>query len=125
MTYHDPCHLCHAQKITAQPRSVLKSVPGVTLTELPESTWCCGSAGIYNLIQPEMSQRLLSRKLGNIARTGASVVVTANPGCHLQLENGAKASGAKFKVVHPASLLAAAYRAEGRIARKSHEPKRS
>jgi glycolate dehydrogenase FAD-linked subunit len=82
------------------------------INELPESTWCCGSAGIYNLIQPEMSERLLSRKLGNIARTGASVVATANPGCHLQLENGAKAKGAKFKVVHPASLLAAAYRAE-------------
>jgi glycolate oxidase iron-sulfur subunit len=112
LTYHEACHLCHGQKITAQPREILKAIPGVKLTELPESTWCCGSAGIYNLIQPEMSERLLSRKLGNIARTGASVVATANPGCHLQLENGAKAKGAKFKVVHPASLLAAAYRAE-------------
>src|SRR5207245_209625 len=90
LTYHEACHLCHGQKITAQPREILKAIPGVKLTELPESTWCCGSAGIYNLIQPEMSERLLSRKLGNIARTGASVVATANPGCHLQLENGAK-----------------------------------
>jgi glycolate oxidase iron-sulfur subunit len=114
LTYHEACHLCHGQKITAQPRKILKAIPGVKLTELPESTWCCGSAGIYNIIQPEMSQRLLLRKLGHIARTGASIVATANPGCHLQLENGARAGGAKFEVVHPVSLLAAAYRAEKR-----------
>ena len=112
LTYHEACHLCHGQKITAQPRKILSAIPGVKLTELAESTWCCGSAGIYNIIQPEMSQRLLARKLGNIARTGASIVVTANPGCHLQLENGAKIKGVEFKVMHPVSLLAAAYRAE-------------
>ena len=112
LTYHEACHLCHGQKITAQPRKILKAIPGTTLIELPESTWCCGSAGIYNIIQPEMSQRLLSRKLSHIARTGASLVATANPGCHLQLENGAKVLGAPFRVMHPVSLLAAAYRAE-------------
>jgi glycolate oxidase iron-sulfur subunit len=112
LTYHEACHLCHGQKITAQPRQILKSIPGVKLTELTESTWCCGSAGIYNIIQPEMSQQLLARKLGHIAKTGAAIVATANPGCHLQLENGAKAKGEKIQVLHPISLLAMAYHAE-------------
>jgi glycolate oxidase iron-sulfur subunit len=111
LTYHEACHLCHGQKITAQPRRILNSIPGLRLTELAESTWCCGSAGIYNITQPAMSQQLLSRKLGHIARTGATIVVTANPGCHLQIENGAKAKGQNLQVVHPVSLLAAAYRA--------------
>lgn len=113
LTYHEACHLCHGQKITIQPRRILKSIPGLKLTELAESTWCCGSAGIYNIIQPAMSQQLLTRKLGHIAKTGASVVATANPGCHLQIENGAKAHGEKIQVLHPVSLLAMAYRAEG------------
>jgi glycolate oxidase iron-sulfur subunit len=111
LTYHEACHLCHGQKITAQPRRILKSIPGLKLTELAESTWCCGSAGIYNIIQPAMSQQLLSRKLGHIARTGASIVATANPGCHLQIENGARAKGQQLQVMHPVTLLAAAYRA--------------
>jgi glycolate oxidase iron-sulfur subunit len=104
--------LCHGQKITAQPRRLLKSIPGLKLTELAESTWCCGSAGIYNIIQPDMSQQLLARKLGHITKTGAAIVATANPGCHLQIENGAKTHGKKFQVFHPVSLLAMAYRAE-------------
>jgi glycolate oxidase iron-sulfur subunit len=112
LTYHEACHLCHGQKITTQPRRILKSIPGLKLTELAESNWCCGSAGIYNIIQPAMSQQLLSRKLGNIAETGAAIVVTANPGCHLQIENGAKTTGAKIQVLHPVTLLAMAYRAE-------------
>ncbi len=112
VTYHEACHLCHGQKITAQPRRILKSIPGLKLTELAESTWCCGSAGIYNIIQPAMSQQLLSRKLAHIAKTGATIVATGNPGCHLQIENGAKAKGEKIQVLHPVSLLAMAYRAE-------------
>jgi glycolate oxidase iron-sulfur subunit len=112
LTYHEACHLCHGQKITAQPRKVLKSIPGLKLTELTESTWCCGSAGIYNIIQPEMSQKLLTRKLKHIDATKATVVATANPGCHLQLFNGAKLQKRSFEVRHPISLLAAAYRAE-------------
>jgi glycolate oxidase iron-sulfur subunit len=112
LTYHEACHLCHGQGITAQPRAVLKSIPGVKLSELSESTWCCGSAGIYNIVQPETSAKLLTRKLNNIEKTGAAVVVTANPGCHLQLLNGAKLQHREFAVHHPVSLLAAAYRAE-------------
>jgi glycolate oxidase iron-sulfur subunit len=79
----------------------------VILKELPESNWCCGSAGIYNITQPEQSQKLLVRKVKNIAATGAPVVATSNPGCHLQLQNGG------CQVTQPVTLLAAAYRAEG------------
>jgi len=110
VTYHEACHLCHGQKITRQPRQILKLVPGLQLVELPESTWCCGSAGVYNITQPEMSQKLLERKLSCLDKTKASVVATANPGCMVQLEAGIRASGRAVRVVHPISLLAEAYR---------------
>jgi Fe-S oxidoreductase len=110
VTYHEACHLCHGQKITRQPRQVLKAVPGLELVELPESAWCCGSAGVYNITQPEMSQKLLRRKMANIATTGAEVVASANPGCSVQLQAGVCESNLKLKVAHPISLLAQAYR---------------
>jgi glycolate oxidase iron-sulfur subunit len=110
VTYHEACHLCHGQKITHQPRQVLKAVPGLELVELPESAWCCGSAGIYNITQPEMSQKLLQRKMANIAKTAAQVVASANPGCSVQLQAGVRASNLKLKITHPISLLAQAYR---------------
>jgi len=110
VTYHEACHLCHGQKITAQPREVLKAIPGLELKELGESTWCCGSAGIYNLIQPEMAGQLLDRKIGHIQKTGARVVATGNPGCLLQIINGAKKHGLDLRVEHPVTLLAEAYR---------------
>lgn len=113
VTYHEACHLCHGQKITSQPRQLLKLIPGLTLIELPESTWCCGSAGIYNLIQPEMAGNLLERKLGHIKSTRAETVATGNPGCLLQVQHGARSAGLKLRVVHPITLLAEAYRAEG------------
>jgi glycolate oxidase iron-sulfur subunit len=109
-TYHEACHLCHGQKITAQPRQLLKAIPNLRLVELPESTWCCGSAGIYNLIQPEMANDLLQRKIKHIKSTGAEIVATGNPGCLLQILNGAKQEGLSLRVVHPISLLAEAYR---------------
>lgn len=112
VTYHEACHLCHGQKITRQPREVLKTIPGLQLTELAESTWCCGSAGIYNITQPEMAAKLQERKLGHIARAGTPVVATANPGCHLQLESGARKFAVDVEVRHPISLLAEAYRRE-------------
>jgi glycolate oxidase iron-sulfur subunit len=111
VTYHEACHLCHGQKITAQPRQILKAIPNLKLVELPESTWCCGSAGIYNLIQPEMAGDLLQRKLKHIRGTGAHTVATANPGCLLQILNGARKEGLALRVVHPITLLAEAYRA--------------
>jgi glycolate oxidase iron-sulfur subunit len=110
VTYHESCHLCHGQKITSQPRELLRSIPNLKLVELPESNWCCGSAGIYNLTQPEMANDLLERKLKHIHSTGATVVATANPGCLLQLINGAKQTGLNLRVVHPITLLAEAYR---------------
>jgi len=110
VTYHDSCHLCHGQKITAQPRQLLKTIPGLKLVDLPESSWCCGSAGIYNLTQPEMADDLLRRKLAHIKSTGAQVVATANPGCLLQIINGARGEGIPLRVVHPVTLLAEAYR---------------
>ena len=111
VTYHESCHLCHGQKITTQPRQLLRSIPNLKLVELPESSWCCGSAGIYNLVQPEMADQLLQRKLQHIKSTGATVVATGNPGCLLQLINGANQQGLKLRVVHPITLLAEAYRA--------------
>jgi glycolate oxidase iron-sulfur subunit len=111
VTYHEACHLCHGQKITAEPRAFLCSIPNLKLVELPESTWCCGSAGIYNLIQPEMAGDLLTRKLRHIKSTGAPTVATGNPGCLLQILNGARQQGLSLRVVHPITLLAEAYRA--------------
>jgi len=110
VTYHDACHLCHGQKITAQPRELLAKIPGLDMAPLPESMWCCGSAGIYNLIQPEMADKLLQRKLDHIASTGATVVATGNPGCLLQIQAGLAARGTPIEVVHPVTLLARAYR---------------
>ena len=110
VTYHEACHLCHGQKITAQPRQLLKAIPNLKLTELPESTWCCGSAGIYNLIQPEMANDLLDRKVKHIVSTRAEVVATGNPGCLLQIINGCKKAGLALRVAHPITLLAEAYR---------------
>jgi glycolate oxidase iron-sulfur subunit len=110
VTYHEACHLCHGQKITRQPRQVLAAIPGLTMVELTESTWCCGSAGIYNITQPEMSQKLLWRKIGQIEKTGATVVASANPGCSVQLQAGLRQASKAWRVVHPISLLAEAYR---------------
>ncbi len=111
-TYHDACHLCHGQAITRQPREVLAAIPGLEMVELPESTWCCGSAGVYNITQPETSADLKKRKVDHILSTDATVVATANPGCHLQIAHGLRQAGSQADVVHPISLLASAYRAE-------------
>ena len=111
-TYHDACHLCHGQKITRQPREILRGIPGLELIDLPESTWCCGSAGVYNITQPEMASQLQERKMRHVFATGAELAVTANPGCHLQLVHGAARTGRALSVVHPVTLLARAYRAE-------------
>jgi glycolate oxidase iron-sulfur subunit len=110
VTYHESCHLAHGQKITAQPRQLLRLIPNLQLVELPESLWCCGSAGIYNIVQPEMANQLLDRKLKHIQSTGASIVANGNPGCLLQLINGAKLKALNLRVVHPITLLAEAYR---------------
>ena len=112
VTYHESCHLVHGQKVSQQPRAILRLLPGVSLVELPESSWCCGSAGVYAITQPEQAERLLGRKTANIVATGASLVATANPGCHLQIARGLADAAAPIDVAHPVSLLARAYRRE-------------
>lgn len=110
VTYHESCHLSHGQKVVQQPRQILRSIPDLDLVELPEASWCCGSAGIYNLTQPEMAGQLLERKVRHIRSTGATTVATANPGCLLQVVNGCRAAGLEVRVAHPITLLAEAYR---------------
>jgi glycolate oxidase iron-sulfur subunit len=113
VTYQEPCHLAHAQRITVAPRRLLEAIPGLQLVEMEESSLCCGSAGIYNVTNPDFSQRLLERKLANALETGADVIVSANPGCIMQLAGGLRAKGAKgrpVQVVHLMDLLDEAYR---------------
>src|SRR5262249_24464304 len=93
VTYHDACHLAHAQRINKQPRELVKAVAGKDFVELPESDVCCGSAGTYNLTEPEMAERLQQRKIENILKTGAQIVVTSNPGCLLQMQAGLRKAG--------------------------------
>jgi glycolate oxidase iron-sulfur subunit len=110
VTYHDPCHIVHGQKISKQPRALLAQIPGLKLVPLKEADWCCGSAGTYNLTQPEMAQQLQQRKVAHIRETGAEAVVTENPGCIIQIEQGLEAAGARVQVLHLAEVLDEAYR---------------
>ncbi len=109
VTYHDPCHVVHGQKIRNEPRRLLAQIPGLQVVDLRESDWCCGSAGIYNLTQPAMATRLLERKTNHILATGAEAVVTANPGCILQIAQGLRARGSDIQVLHIVELLHRAY----------------
>lgn len=110
VTLQEPCHLAHAQRITAQPRRLLRAIPGLRLHEMAESAMCCGSAGIYNITHREKADTLLNRKLDNAAATGAEVIATANPGCLLQLQAGARARELPMRVLHIVDLLDAAER---------------
>lgn len=111
-TYHDACHLGHAQKIREQPRRLLAQIPGLKLVDLPETEICCGAAGTYNLTEPEMADRLSRRKMKNILSTGARTIVTANAGCLLQIMREARMQGEKLKIVHPMELLDLSYRGQ-------------
>lgn len=110
-TYHDACHLAHAQQVREQPRNLLRQIPGLKLVDLAESDLCCGAAGTYNLTEPEMAGRLSRRKMNNILATGANVVVTANAGCLMQIACEARMQGHVLKIVHPMDLLDQSYRA--------------
>ena len=109
VTYDAPCHLVHAQRVVNQPLSVLAAIPSLELIPLHDSENCCGSAGIYNLIEPDTSDAVLAPKLENIADTGASYVVTGNPGCLMQIGAGLIRSGSKARAIHPVDLLDASY----------------
>ena len=113
VAYDDPCHLLHGQKIREQPRALLAAVPGLEVVPLIEADWCCGSAGTYNVTQPVLSAALLERKVGHILRSGAELLVTANPGCQMQIQAGLVAAGSSVRVVHLMDLLDRAYRDTG------------
>ncbi len=104
-TYQDPCHLAHAQQVTQQPRRLLRRVPGLELAELADAATCCGSAGIYNVLQPAMADELQERKVRAILATGAEIVVSANPGCVLQVDAGLRRAGSQARVVHLMQVL--------------------
>jgi glycolate oxidase iron-sulfur subunit len=108
-TYHDACHLAHAQKIRQPPRRLLEMIPGLKLVPLPESELCCGAAGSYNLTQPEMSERLGRRKAERILATGASAVFTGNVGCLMQIARYLRESRPGLWVAHPIDALAKSY----------------
>ena len=110
VAYDDPCHLIHGQRVKDEPRRLLRSIPGLELLDVPEADWCCGSAGIYNLVHPELSQQILQRKMAHLAAVNPDVITTGNPGCLIQLSTGAKQHGLKAAVVHPIELLYGAYR---------------
>ncbi len=108
-TYHDACHLCHAQKISEQPRQLLSMIPGLELLPLDESDICCGAAGSYNLTEPEMADRLGHRKVGHIRATKAEAVISANAGCTLQIQAMLREDGKPLPVLHPVEVLDRAY----------------
>jgi Fe-S oxidoreductase len=112
VTYQDSCHLVHAQKVRQAPRQVLRAIPGLSLVEMKTPDRCCGSAGIYNLTQTEMSRRVLQDKMDDALATACDVIATANPGCMLQLELGVRLHNGKQDVVHVVELLDRAYAAE-------------
>jgi len=114
VTYQDPCHLIHGQKIHKQPRAVLEAIPGLQLIEMKEADWCCGSAGVYNLTHPEIAEEALSWKVQHVVESGADVVVSANPGCIMQIAMGLQRAGHDIPVVHVMDLLGWAYGDTGR-----------
>ena len=109
VTYDAPCHLIHAQRVSAPPLKVLGAIPGLTLVPLFEAEQCCGAAGIYNLLEPDTSAAVLKPKLEHIDRTSATLVATGNPGCHMQIGAGLQRSGSAARTVHPVDLLDASY----------------
>jgi glycolate dehydrogenase iron-sulfur subunit len=109
VTYQDACHLAHAQKVKKQPRDLLKSLPGIEFVEMRHAEICCGAAGLYSTLEPQMSRRILDEKMVDVLATGAEVLTVANPGCQMQLESGLRAKGSPMKVEHISETLARAF----------------
>jgi len=109
VTYVDSCHLRHGQKVSKQPRALLRAIPGVQLVEVAQPDMCCGSAGIYNLVQPEMANQVLDNKLADVRATGAGIIATANTGCYMQMIYGVKRGGLNATVMHVVELLERSY----------------
>jgi glycolate oxidase iron-sulfur subunit len=105
LVYQDACHLLHGQKISVQPRQLLKQIPNITLTEPLDAALCCGSAGVYNMLQPETANELGTQKVRNLVNTGATIIASANPGCTLQIAKHLELQGHQTKILHPIELL--------------------
>jgi glycolate oxidase iron-sulfur subunit len=123
VTYHDACHLAHGQRVRREPRALLQGIPGLRLVELKDSDLCCGSAGVYNLLEPAMADRLAAMKLERILETNARVVAAGNPGCALQIARSARLRGLDLEVRHPVELLARAVDAAAMEGRKDGSPR--
>ena len=108
--YHDACHLGHAQRITAAPRALLRAIPGLELLELRDAGMCCGSAGVYNLLQPAAARELGSRKADSVVDSGAALLISANPGCTLQISSELATRGVSLRTAHTAEVLDASIR---------------
>jgi glycolate oxidase iron-sulfur subunit len=105
LVYQDACHLLHGQKISLQPRQLLRQIPGVTLREPLDAALCCGSAGVYNMLQPEVAEELGKQKVANLLNTGAELIASPNPGCALQITKHLELQGKNISVMHPVELL--------------------
>lgn len=110
IAFHDACHLAHAQQIRSQPRDLLRGIPGVELCEVPDADQCCGSAGIYNLLEPDSAREIGARKVDNVLSTQPQLLASANPGCTLQIQMMLRARGARMPAAHPIQLLDASIR---------------
>jgi glycolate oxidase iron-sulfur subunit len=119
IAYHDACHLGHAQGVRSQPRELLRGIPGLTLAEIAEADLCCGSAGIYNLLHPEPATELGERKARNVLATGAALLVTANPGCLMQIAASTQRLGKQLRMAHLVTVLDAAIRGSSTAVRQS------
>ncbi|MEM9908841.1 MAG: (Fe-S)-binding protein, partial [Cyanobacteria bacterium P01_D01_bin.44] len=112
MVYQDACHLLHGQKISTQPRQLLRQIPGVSLREPIDAALCCGSAGVYNMLQPQVAHELGQMKATNLRKTGADLIASSNPGCSLQILNHLKLQGENLSLMHPIQLLDLSIRGE-------------
>jgi glycolate oxidase iron-sulfur subunit len=110
VAYHDACHLAHAQGVRAQPRALLRGIPGLELREIPNAEICCGSAGVWNVLNPEPAAQLGERKARDVLATGARLLVTANPGCLMQVASATRRLGGEIALAHTAEVLDAAIR---------------
>jgi len=112
MVYQDACHLLHGQKISVQPRQLLQKIPGVTLREPIDAALCCGSAGVYNMLQPEIADELGQQKVENLLNTGAELIASSNPGCSLQIKKHLNVQEKEISLMHPMELLDYSIRGE-------------
>ena len=120
--YHDACHLGHAQGVRAQPRALLAGIPELEVREIADADICCGSAGVYNLLKPEPARELGDRKAANVVATGADLLITANPGCLMQVDSALRRQGTSIALAHTIEVLDASIRGLARRPRRRADP---